>query len=1218
MKSKVTNLILSNIKKEFIVFLFLFILEVLYVHNLYRGDYLLAGGDNYTYLQLGRAKLNPYAWHESFGGQNFALPDLFGIQLYSVLFGSVSQITLQKLLIFVIRLLRYLFLFKLIRLFKKDANIIILIPSLILYSFNPFESLDPFSIFPMIYKLYLPMSLYFFIKLIDKNERSLFLIFINTLVSLIFTPIYANLPLAVTIFIPQIIYLLFVYKSLTNNKKANLLIYAASLLLINFWWFVPMLLFFISSSKAIFSSSWFNAVGAGDVYSNLRFIGQWGWYSRHFMLPYYSFSTYYDLTIIKIFTYFISGFALIVPIIIMFKERFVKYLLTLTGVSLVLMSGSSSPFGYLYLLVFNYVPGFKMFREPFTKFGGLYVFSVVILLVFSVAYTTQKFTILKTRIVVFLLTLIILISGSPVLLGEHVWDKWNGSMRTLRVKIPTYWKDFRNYAEQNLQNTVLITYPRVQYGGAWNWQDGISLADDVLVNFVGANTRVLRGTFISNLYIYPFVNLAFDFSRVNANFFRLLGVDYIVRQNDIDWRYSSSKSHPPEILDQLMSRLGFELVTSFGKFDRRFLVNIVDLSPDPDQRFELFNQLLNRTAIDLYRVPKGENDKVVLSDKKIYVDGGGNGLLNATTFESFKINDYILVEDTLADNAGMPASVKNVSSIYLTGTKNDAAVLSSNQKWLAGWAWPNASINPNNSLYSVIQIKEKLVLAVTLSKKEKISVLTWYSAKRVAEIEKYNPDNETKKKITFEYIDTMSKAAQLAKEYDREAKNKESLGSFQEVFMYMKRGNMSLDLYIEDSAVKEVYHKMLSDYYNWLRDKRYFYCSGMCYDFRAPQKGSYDLYIDKITNDFAAEISVITLDGKPLQTYKREEAENNDFFDYIGTIQLEFPEQIQVLVSQNLDKVDLITEDWKVYEESNLNLNGIFSKGISITPSFTTTKNVGAKKELPIPTQVDLYSKEIIGWDSKTDYLISFDYTVIDGLIGFAVVERYPDNEYRYLVDKNQDGDIFLGIDTIDRILVKRDIPSSAHEYGADICSPKKSCTENYDESVHPGLGTNSAYIVAYVMPDSQDGSAKLNISNLKVERILQPNLMLVQNEGVDTYDTDTPDVEYEKINPSLYRLKISSYNKPLTLIFNENYDSGWKLKIDGKVVSEKDHIISAGFKNSWLLTAEILGSIDNKKIEIFYYTQKYINAGLAICIFTITILFFGTVVSRLVRRPHA
>ena len=90
------------------------------------------------------------------------------------------------------------------------------------------------------------------------------------------------------------------------------------------------------------------------------------------------------------------------------------------------------------------------------------------------------------------------ISIKPVLFGEHVWTKWNGNMRTFRIQIPDYWREFKSYlVENSIKGERIITFPKVNYGTAWNWPHGFTSADDVAVNFVGPYNYVVRNTLVS-------------------------------------------------------------------------------------------------------------------------------------------------------------------------------------------------------------------------------------------------------------------------------------------------------------------------------------------------------------------------------------------------------------------------------------------------------------------------------------------------------------------------------------------------------------------------------------------------------------------------------------------------------------------------------------------------------------------------------------------------
>ena len=75
-------------------------------------------------------------------------------------------------------------------------------------------------------------------------------------------------------------------------------------------------------------------------------------------------------------------------------------------------------------------------------------------------------------------------------------------------------------------------------------------------------------------------------------------------------------------------------------------------------------------------------------------------------------------------------------------------------------------------------------------------------------------------------------------------------------------------------------------------------------------------------------------------------------------------------------------------------------------------------------------------------------------------------------------------------------------------------------------------------------------------------------------------------------------------LAFLENYDSHWKAFVNGKPISEDNHVVVNAFANGWMIS-----NTGNLAITIEYETQNLITAA-ALASVVLTVLF-ATVVAR-------
>lgn len=633
------------------------LLELFHLRNLYDGAELLAGGDSYNHLQLARVGMYPFAWDIStpFGSTNFTIPNLLGFQLYSQLLGFLGTATLQRLMLFSLYFFKYVAFVKLARHFYPKFSPLALFPAIVLVSFSAFASLHPFAIFPLMFGVYLPISLYYFIKIVDSKKINLVDIAKLVLVTIIFSPINANIALAITVFIPQVVYLLVVLPKITKSTVKNLTIYGLLFLLANLWWALPLLQYFQTAATLLDGGGWFKATATGNLFQNFRFIGQWGWYGGHFLQLYYPFNIYYDHPLI-----ILVGFAVVVPSFFeaigygrpLIKDKYRIFLFLLLVISLFLISGGRPPFGFIYQFLFDHLPGLKIFREPFTKFSELYVLPISIFLYFFLVRLFSQFKGIKKLFVFGLVLVGVFLITKPSLLGEHVPSNWNGSSRSVRVDIPQYWLDLEVYANQNLEGKRVLVTPNAAYGGGWNWPKGFSSADDVAINFLHNDINVIRfplptGSHSDKASKELYKNFKSD--KPITKFLGLMSIDYVLQENDVDWRYASANITPSQANEILERDLVKE--KEFGLFNKEYLETIPNKDPDQKLRESIYPELLNKPALVLYKVPEHLTTPKIYSPANIHLVN----LTRTSTYSDIIESDNFKVGDVFVDmNSALP------------------------------------------------------------------------------------------------------------------------------------------------------------------------------------------------------------------------------------------------------------------------------------------------------------------------------------------------------------------------------------------------------------------------------------------------------------------------------------------------------------------------------------------------------------------------------------
>ncbi|PIP31831.1 hypothetical protein COX24_01395 [bacterium (Candidatus Gribaldobacteria) CG23_combo_of_CG06-09_8_20_14_all_37_87_8] len=83
-------------------------------------------------------------------------------------------------------------------------------------------------------------------------------------------------------------------------------------------------------------------------------------------------------------------------------------------------------------------------------------------------------------------------------------------------------------------------------------------------------------------------------------------------------------------------------------------------------------------------------------------------------------------------------------------------------------------------------------------------------------------------------------------------------------------------------------------------------------------------------------------------------------------------------------------------------------------------------------------------------------------------------------------------------------------------------------------------------------------VRNLRIERIRESKLVAIKTEP-ENFLEKVPEIAFIKVNPTKYRIQLSSVDLPFVLVFSENYHLGWKLYIN-KVQSDYREIVASYF----------------------------------------------------------
>ncbi len=91
--------------------------------------------------------------------------------------------------------------------------------------------------------------------------------------------------------------------------------------------------------------------------------------------------------------------------------------------------------------------------------------------------------------------------------------------------------------------------------------------------------------------------------------------------------------------------------------------------------------------------------------------------------------------------------------------------------------------------------------------------------------------------------------------------------------------------------------------------------------------------------------------------------------------------------------------------------------------------------------------------------------------------------------------------------------------------------------------------------------------------------------------------VTTKKINPILYSIDItqSESNKPLLLVFQNTFNTGWKVSFGSKTMSENQHIVVNRYANGWIIFPKDRNNKTHYQVTLVIETQKYFWYGLVV-----------------------
>jgi hypothetical protein len=206
------------------------------------------------------------------------------------------------------------------------------------------------------------------------------------------------------------------------------------------------------------------------------------------------------------------------------RNSFIIIFTLLVLLFILLVKGDQSPLGDLYLFLLEYVPGFRVFRSPDSKFGFPIVLSLAILLLLAGKA-------IKPRVFSVTLGFVIIVQCWPLFTGVAIQGENSAASSDRVISIPKDFRevaDFMNHSERSFG--YLFPVPPVSFGSYQLSENEEHTGQDLLLNMI--NFPFIYGSGYSGMAKPTYEQLTDHLETEEYRQLRDFSVRYYVIRND--------------------------------------------------------------------------------------------------------------------------------------------------------------------------------------------------------------------------------------------------------------------------------------------------------------------------------------------------------------------------------------------------------------------------------------------------------------------------------------------------------------------------------------------------------------------------------------------------------------------------------------------------------------------------------------------------------------
>jgi hypothetical protein len=458
---------------------------------------------------------------------------------------------------------------------------------------------------------FLPLLIALLIKIIeatrkqDKKTANKNILYL-AVISAISLPFASSNP-GYVIIIGVILLMVLVYYMILQKQIRSILGNIAKLIVIsiplNLWWIISLFHYLWAPSvfnPQINATAWAWTEARASFLNLFWLNGRWSWRPEY--IPYIDFYSNPILIILTFVPFLLAATALL------FKSKksfFNVYLMLSILFFIFLAKGLHEPLSQLNLLLYTYIPGMTVFREPVTKFTMALMPFLALLIGYAAAHISNlkisKITSKRVTkpVIATLFTCILIVAAFP-LVTNPIEAKTQQLPFSTYVQLPDYWNQATDWLNnQSGDFKVFVTPPDDFYQMPYNW--GYYGTDQFL-------ERLIQKPIISTYYTDSYktnpdtiLNLQQLQNTIKYNrtsefkaLLDFLNVKYILQRNDVDHNFIGRNILSPNEMQNFLTQQPYiHLAQKFGK------LYIYEYTEPKPYLYTLDQTTLQQTAVEI-------------------------------------------------------------------------------------------------------------------------------------------------------------------------------------------------------------------------------------------------------------------------------------------------------------------------------------------------------------------------------------------------------------------------------------------------------------------------------------------------------------------------------------------------------------------------------------------------------------------------------------------